>query len=67
MFVLYNRLFYSDKVFSHQAGGKYTYMYAYLCLLKEQKMLAYEVPNKIDIHTVLREQFFMNCFIFNEV
>jgi len=30
-------------------------------------MLVYEVPNKIDIHTVLREQLFMNCFIFNEV
>jgi hypothetical protein len=30
-------------------------------------MLVYEVPNEIDIHTVLREQLFMNCFIFNKV
>jgi len=30
-------------------------------------MLVYKVPNETDIHTVLREQLFMNCFIFNEV
>jgi len=30
-------------------------------------MLVYEVPNKIYILTVLREQLFMICFIFNKV
>lgn len=67
MFVLHNRIFCSDQVFSHQADEKYTYMWAYLCLLKERKMLVYEVPNKTDINTVLREQLFMNCFICNKV
>jgi hypothetical protein len=68
MFVLCNRL-YCKKV--HQWSSIFTSgmwkVYIHLCLCQEWKMLVYEVPNKTDIHTVLREQLFMYCCIFNKV